>query len=99
MAELLTADVFTLHVDKEFRAPEWPFPLVLQRVDTRRLEEWETELFRREPFNLIFRGPPREVIREGFYTVSVQDGPSFGLYIMPIQTLQRDRQNYQAVFN
>jgi hypothetical protein len=99
MAELLTTEDFTPHVGKEFRAPEWPFPLVLRRIDMRRLEEWETEMFRRQPFNLIFSGPPREVIREGFYTIGMADGPSFGLYIMPIQTFQRDRQDYQAVFN
>jgi Domain of unknown function (DUF6916) len=99
MAEVLTLEHFTPHVEKEFRAPEWPHPLKLRRIDTRQLEEWEREMVRRQPFILIFSGPPREVIREGFYTVSVADGPSFGLYIIPIQTLQRDRQDYQAVFN
>ena len=99
MAELLTAEHFIPHVEKEFRAPEWPHPLKLRRVDTRNLEEWEQELFRRQPFMLIFSGPPHEVIREGFYTITVTDGPSFKVYIIPIQTLQRDRQDYQVVFN
>jgi hypothetical protein len=99
MTELLTPEHFTPHVDKEFRAPDWPHALTLRRVDARHLEEWEEELFKRQPFMLIFSGPPHEVIREGFYTITVTDGPSFKLYIMPIQTLQRDRQDYQAVFN
>jgi hypothetical protein len=29
----------------------------------------------------------------------IEDGPSFKLYIIPVLTPQRDRQNYQSVFN
>jgi hypothetical protein len=53
----------------------------------------------RPPFCLLFRGPPRDVLPEGLYEVAVQDGPDFALYIIPIQTFDRNRQDYQAVFN
>ncbi len=42
---------------------------------------------------------PREVMREGFYTLQLDSGPWFNLYIMPIQTAGNDRRDYQALFN
>ena len=53
----------------------------------------------RQPFTLILRGPPDDVLPEGLYDVAVEDGPEFALYIIPIQTMSRDRQDYQVVFN
>lgn len=53
----------------------------------------------REPFTLILRGPPDNILPEGLYEVTVADGPDFTLYIIPIHTVARDRQDYQAVFN
>lgn len=53
----------------------------------------------REPFSLILRGPPGDVLPEGLYNVSVADGPDFELYINPIHTAARDRQDYQVAFN
>jgi hypothetical protein len=39
------------------------------------------------------------VLPEGLYDVAIQDGPEVPLYINPIQTFDRSRQDYQAVFN
>jgi hypothetical protein len=99
MPDLLTPEHFAPHVDKVFRVQGSSHALTLARVERRRREEWELEVGERDPFNLIFRGPPGDVLREGLYTLDVEGGPSFELYVIPIHTPARDRQNYQAAFN
>jgi hypothetical protein len=99
MTEQLTPQHFLPHVQKVFHVEDGRHALTLTRVEQRRLEDFETETGFREPFNLIFRGPPEDVLPEGTYRLAVEDGPSFELYVMPIYTPVRDRQNYQASFN
>jgi hypothetical protein len=48
---------------------------------------------------LIFRGPAGDLLREGLYVLEVEGGPSFELYVIPVHTPARDRQDYQAAFN
>ena len=95
----VTADDFRPHIDRDFRIPGWPHPMKLAAVDTGGTKGGPVEGLRRESFNLIFRGPPGEIMREGFYTLQLEGGPWFNLYIMPIQTAGSDRQDYQALFN
>lgn len=99
MTEMLTAEHFLPHVNTVFRVKGGHHALTLARVEQRRMEEWEATEGLREPFNLIFRGPPGDVLREGMYTLECEGGPSFDLYVMPIHTPARDRQNYQSAFN
>ena len=99
MVETLQAEHFQPHVNKVFRVQGGRHALTLNGVDARRVEEWEAKLLPRMPFNLIFSGPPGDVLREGLYTFEVDGGPAFELYVMPIETRARDRQDYQAAFN
>jgi hypothetical protein len=99
MTELLTPGHFRPHLDKVFRVRGGHHALTLTKVDARQVADWEREVVPREPFNLIFRGPPGDVLPEGFHAMEVEDGPSFEFYLMPIHTPARDRQDYQAVFN
>jgi hypothetical protein len=39
------------------------------------------------------------VLPEGFYTLEVEEGPSFDLYVMPIHTPLLGRQDYQVAIN
>jgi hypothetical protein len=95
----LTPEHFIPHTGKAFHVGESGHILTLVRVDQRRREAWEGGSDLREPFNLIFRGPPGNVLPEALYTVAVEDGPLFELYIIPVFTPARDRQDYQAAFN
>jgi hypothetical protein len=97
MPELLTAEHFLPYVDKTFRVAGGRHALTLTTVDTSRPAGWEVAA--RPPFNLIFRGPPGDVLAEGLHTLEVEGGPSFQLYVMPIHTPDRTRQDYQSVFN
>ena len=97
MDEPLTADHFAPHIDKVFRVKDGAHALVLTQID--RIEQWKPGPGQRRPFILIFRGDPGNVLMEGLYTLEVEDGPAFELYVMPIQTSARDRQDYQAAFN
>jgi|SRR5882724_12759739 len=99
MPEMLTAENFLPHVDKVFRVKGGHHAFTLTRVERRRMEDWEVDDGLRQPFNLIFRGPPGDVLREGMYTLECEDGGSFDLYVMPIYTPAHDRQNYQSAFN
>ena len=99
MTEQLNPDHFRPHVDKVFRVNGSHHAFTLTRIETRRREDWEHEMGLREPFNLIFRGPPGDIMREGLYVLDVEDGPSFTLYVIPVHTPARDRQDYQASFN
>ncbi len=59
MPDLLTADHFMPHVGKTFRPQGTHHAFTLTHIEQRRLEDWENkELGLRQPFNLIFRGPP-----------------------------------------
>jgi hypothetical protein len=99
MAEHLTPQHFLPHVQKIFHVDGGAYALTLTRVEQRRFEDHEGGMGLREPFNLIFSGPPGDVLPEGMYRLAVEDGPSFELYVMPIHTPMRDRQDYQASFN
>jgi hypothetical protein len=99
MADPLSPEHFLPHVGKTFRLQGGSHALTLASVDQRRLQEWETGIAQRAPFNLIFRGPPGNLLAEGLYKFDVEDGPSFELYVMPIQTHAGDRQDYQSAFN
>jgi hypothetical protein len=99
MMEMLTPEHFLPHVNKPVHVAGWHHPLTLTRVDMRRLEEWEREAAPRQPFTVIFRGPPGDVLAEGMCDLRFEDGTSCSLYMIPVFTPQQDRQNYQAVFN
>jgi hypothetical protein len=97
MSETLTREDFDPHVNKTFRVRDGHHALTLVRIEARKMEEWEGQI--RPPFNLIFRGPPDDVLAEGMYLLDVEGGPSFELYVIPIHTAARDRQDYQSSFN
>jgi hypothetical protein len=99
MSEQLTPEHFLPHVDKVFRVRSGRHALKLVNVEVRPLQEWEAKIVPRQPFNLIFRGPPGDVLAEGLHTLEVEDGPSFELYVIPIFTTVPGRQDYQAPFN
>jgi hypothetical protein len=99
MSEELTPDHFKPHLHKSFRVKDGRHSFTLAAIEQRRREAWELETGLREPFNLIFRGPPGDVLPEGLYTVAAEDGPEFELYLIPVHTPARDRQNYQASFS
>jgi hypothetical protein len=99
MTEQLTPEHFRPHVTKLFRVQGGRHGLTLAEVDARVLSEAEREMFPRQPFSLIFRGPPADLLPEGVHTLEVDGGGSFTIYVMPIHTPARDRQDYQAVFN
>ena len=99
MSERLTSEHFLPHVHKTFRVVDGRHALTLTNIDMRQLLEWERKVVPIQPFNLIFTGPPGDVLAEGMYKLQVEGGPSFDLYVMPIHTPDRSRQDYQSSFN
>ena len=97
MSQVLTAADFVAHVGKTVTPKGQGRALTLISVDATRRPGWDD--MPREPFTLILRGPPDNVLPEALYDVAVADGPDFTLYIIPIHTVARDRQDYQVVFN
>src|SRR5262249_8088779 len=99
MAEKLTPEHFLPHVNKQERIPGTHPVITMRRVDVRKLSEEEAQVAPRQPFLLIFSGPPGDVLREGLYVLEFEQGPQFQLYVIPVFTPVRDRQDYQSVFN
>ncbi len=99
MTEQLTPEHFRPHLEKLFRVQGGRHGLKLAEMKVLPLTDGQKATVPRQPFNLIFHGPPGDVLREGLYAFAVDGGPTFELYVMPIQTFVRDRQDYQAVFN
>jgi hypothetical protein len=99
MTGQLTPETFLPHLDKAFRVKGGRHVLTLTGVDVPRLEAQEAARVPRQPFTLIFRGPPGDVLREGLHCLEIESGPTVELYVIPIQTFARDRQDYQAAFN
>lgn len=87
---------FQPHVGKTFHFPASGAALTLSRIDAGEAAE---EGLRR-PFTLVFAGPPGpDYLREGYLECRIEDGAPFHIYVSPVRTLVRDRQDYQAVFN
>jgi hypothetical protein len=97
MSEILTARDFVGHVGKTVTPKGQHRVLTLVSIDTKDLPGWEA--MPRQPFTLILRGPPDDVLPEGLYDVAVDGGPDFTLHISPVHTPARDRQDYQVAFN
>lgn len=99
MSGSLTQDHFLPHVNKVFRQKGGRHALTLVAVEVRTMAPAEALIVPRQPFNLIFRGPPGDIMAEGMHTLDVDGGPSFELYVIPISTPAPGRQDYQAAFN
>jgi len=93
----LTADDFTVYLEKHFRPAGTDLTLTLAAVNRHQFPGWEAAS--RQPFSLILRGPPHPVLPEGPHRVAIADGPMLLLYIIPILTAGSDHQDYQIVFN
>lgn len=99
MTEMLTAETFLPHVNKVFRVKGGRHALTLNQVEPHKTEQSELDAFGRQSFTLLFSGPPGDVLPQGLYDLEVDGGPAFHLHVIPIRTLVRNRQDYQAVFN
>ncbi len=36
---------------------------------------------------------------EGLYDAAFEDGPTYNIYVSPVHTVEKEWQDYQAVFN
>jgi hypothetical protein len=90
----LTHEDFAPHVGKQFTFKEHSIPLRLASVDLR-----PRPGYTRTPFTLLFHGPVNVIVPPGLYQTVLPDGLDAELHIMPVNTIERDRQDYQAVFN
>jgi hypothetical protein len=99
MGEQLTAEHFIPYLNGVFRVEGGRHALTLARVDATPIGDRQAQSLLRQPFTLIFCGPPGDVLAEGLHTLAAEDGRPFTLYLIPIQTREAERQDYQAVFN
>jgi hypothetical protein len=96
MDQPLTPDHFLPHLDKTFRVRggrHAPY--------SRRGRAYEGKPGRQLPPTLQpdLPRPPGDVLGEGVYTLEAEGAAAFELYVMPIYTPARDRQDYRAAFN
>ena len=94
MADTITAELFTPHIGKAVSLPDGR-TLTLTTIDQR--ESGASGAPR--AFTLLLRGPPDRIVPEGLHCLTLEGGASFDLYLIPIHTPSRDRQDYQIIFN
>ncbi|HEX3576703.1 MAG TPA: hypothetical protein VHU42_19055 [Rhodopila sp.] len=100
MTEIPQPQDFTPFIGQLFAFAGHHVTLRLMAIETKPQAE-----SRRTPFTLIFEGPAGDILPEGLHRTQVADDTAgepndpFEFYIMPIHTPQRDRQEYQVVFN
>jgi hypothetical protein len=93
MTDAPTAATFTPHIGKTVSLPDG-HELTLEAVDQR-----DAPAGMRAPFSLLLRGPAAPIVPEGMHRFVFDGGASFELYLIPVHTPSRDRQDYQIVFN
>src|SRR6267143_328471 len=85
MDELLLIDDFKPHVGKVFRFGGTRYAFPLDRIISSR-DPLQPGM-KRQPFILIFRGPKeREYMPGGIYDCEVEGGPTYRMYVNPINT-------------
>jgi hypothetical protein len=95
--KILTQEHFLPYVGKVFRLEGGGRTFTLARVTlVRRMTFPDAP---RAPFDVVFRGPPGDVLPKKFYRLYAEDGWSVVLYIEPKHTRVRDRQDYVAKFS
>ena len=97
MSDRPTAAMFEPHVGKEFCPAGQSHILTLVLIDTKQSPGWEDAPF--PAFSLLLRGPRGDVLPEGYYVFVIEGGHDADFYIVPIHTVDRAHQDYQAVFN
>ena len=100
MDEILQIDEFKPHVGKVFRFKGTRYAFPLDRIISGSSSEPLQPGVKRQPFILIFRGPKeREYMPEGIYDCEVEGGPTYQMYVNPINTPAPELQEYQAAFS
>lgn len=103
MLETLTPGSFEEHVGSRFRLSlEGQEPLELELGEISRYEENPDFLARKQPFSLIFFGPPRPILPQAIYPL---EHPALGrleVFLVPIGPDPRGKKSgmrYEAAFN
>lgn len=103
MLETLTPASLKEHVGSRFRLQvEGQEPLELELFEIARYEENPDFAARKEPFSLLFAGPPRPVLPQAIYPL---EHPALGrleLFLVPIGPDPRGKRSgmrYEAAFN
>jgi hypothetical protein len=95
MTDVVSADIFAPHIGKAVLLPDGQ-RLTLAAIDQRGPQARGAP---RAAFTLILHGAPAPIVPEGLHRLTLEGGASFDLYLIPIHTPSRDRQDYQIVFN
>jgi hypothetical protein len=95
--EVLTAESFEPHVGKTVLLDGTGKELRMDRIE----KQGASPGTPREPFIVIFSAPrdQQHFVPEGTYECRVENGPSWTLYLIPVNTPVGGRQEYQASFN
>jgi hypothetical protein len=96
MSDEATADAFGPHVGTVASLPDGR-RLTLVKVE--RGPAGRPGGAPRAGFSLLLSGDPERIVPEGLHRLAFDGGATFDLYVIPIHTASRDRQDYQIVFN
>jgi hypothetical protein len=98
MDEILTIEHFKLHIGKAVLFKGTPIILTIDRVEGDAGPP--PAGYVRTPFVVIFKGSSEAgVMAAGSYDCEIEDGPTYNLFVNPIHTPERSKQEYQSAFN
>ena len=98
MDEILTIEHFKPHIGKSAHFKGTPFTLTIDRVEGDGAPPPAGYL--RSPFVVIFKGSSEAgVMASGSYDCEIDGGPTYNLFVNPIHTPERGKQEYQSAFN
>jgi hypothetical protein len=97
--ELLTAEAFQPHVGTQFRVPGVPegaeLALALAEIERHPPQPG----LEREPFALVFTGPPEAPLDQRTYRLEHDDMDAFDIFLVPIGPGPEGLLRYEAVFS
>ncbi len=96
MSDAINAETFTPYVGKAASLANGQ-ALTVVAVDLHRSPQ--PNAAPETSFSLLLRGVATPIVSEGSHRLAFEDGATFELYLIPIHTPSRDRQDYQVVFN
>lgn len=96
MSATINAETFAPYVGKPASLANGQ-PLALVAVDLHRSPQ--PNAAPGSSFSLLLRGAATPIVSEGLHRLAFENGASFELYLIPVHTPSRDRQDYQVVFN
>lgn len=96
--QTVTHEDFAACLNQPFKIPDRDKSmLIVQLVEAEPRGSFDPEMQTRQPFSLLFRGPPEPLLPQGLYRMNHRQLGDLELFLVPIGP-DRQGMRYEAVF-